>query len=86
MFRAGTAGATFYKYRYCELYHNSDETARTDEMESAWAVPLFYLPCLAMVLRRPNVGAVPLLVESHVAARLPAWLRGSPRSPTPDVA
>ena len=34
------------------------------------------LPTLAIVLRRPNVGAVPAWLERRVA-RLPLWLRGA---------
>ena len=38
---------------------------------------LLYLPALVMVLRRPNVGAVPAWLE-RAAARLPSRVRGSP--------
>ncbi len=38
-------------------------------------VALLYLPCLLMVLARPNVGPLPPSVESF-ASRLPRWLRG----------
>jgi hypothetical protein len=40
-------------------------------------VALLYLPCLVMVLRRPNEGTVPAWLERS-AARWPAWLRGRP--------
>jgi hypothetical protein len=42
----------------------------------------FYLPTLAMVLRRPNEGDVPLWLERRLA-RFPAWLRGF--SPAPNI-
>lgn len=49
----------------------------------AWSRPsllwLVYVPLLLMVLRRPNVGALPELLERWVA-RLPAGIRGA-RSP-----
>ena len=36
-----------------------------------------YLPCLAMLLRRPNEGGVPAWLERRLAhPRVPAWLRG----------
>jgi hypothetical protein len=38
-------------------------------------VVFIYLPALAMVLRRPNEGLVPLWLE-NMSGRLPAWLRG----------
>jgi len=45
----------------------------------AWSRPamlwLVYMPCLAMVLRRPNTGLLPDWAEA-VSARLPRWLRG----------
>jgi len=37
---------------------------------------LYYLPCLIIVLRRPNEGSVPSWLE-HATAKLPRWLRGS---------
>jgi hypothetical protein len=47
---------------------------------SAQAVGLLlYLPCVVMVLRRPNVGALPVRMENRLRrSRLPGWLRGSP--------
>ena len=36
---------------------------------------LLYLPCVAMVLRRPNEGVVPAWLDARLAA-LPRWLRG----------
>jgi hypothetical protein len=45
----------------------------------AWSRPamlwLVYVPCLVMVLRRPNVGDVSAWIES-LSVRLPRWLRG----------
>ncbi len=38
---------------------------------------LLYFPALAMVLRRPNVGIVPVWLETRLKV-LPGWLRGSP--------
>jgi hypothetical protein len=39
---------------------------------------LMYLPCAAMVLRRPNEGVLPAWLESRLAAmRLPGWLAGT---------
>jgi len=38
---------------------------------------LYYLPCLAIVLFRPNEGKVPSWLE-RAAAVLPRWLRGTP--------
>ena len=35
-----------------------------------------YLPLLILVLRRPNEGPVPAVVEA-LAARFPKWLRGA---------
>jgi hypothetical protein len=37
----------------------------------------YYLPALAVVLRRPNVGRVTTSLERRLA-KLPRWLRGSP--------
>lgn len=42
-----------------------------------WSVASLYIPALIMLLRRPNSGAMPRLIE-RAATRLPAWLRGSP--------
>jgi hypothetical protein len=42
---------------------------------SPWAVASIYLPCLFLVLRRPNEGRLPDSLE-RIAARLPSWLRG----------
>jgi hypothetical protein len=39
----------------------------------------YYLPCLVVVLMRPNEGLVPQWVERR-AIHLPAWLRGRPSS------
>ena len=41
-----------------------------------YALACTYLPALAIVLMRDNVGRMPDLIE-RVAAHLPAWLRGS---------
>jgi hypothetical protein len=38
-------------------------------------IALSYLPCLAMVLRRPNEGIVPQWME-RISDRLPPWLGG----------
>lgn len=38
-------------------------------------IACYYLPCLVLVLRRPNTGAVPAWLE-RVAERFPLWLRG----------
>jgi len=40
-------------------------------------VAIYYLPCLVIVLRRPNKGPVPRWLEG-TAGILPRWLRGSP--------
>jgi len=40
-----------------------------------WLVASLYLPCLWLVLRRPNVGQVPEFVERAVE-RLPRAIRG----------
>jgi len=37
----------------------------------------YYLPALAIVLRRPNVGPIPESLEARIGA-LPQWLRGAP--------
>ena len=39
-------------------------------------VALMYLPCLAMVLRRPNEGTVPVWLEARIAS-WPGWMRGA---------
>jgi hypothetical protein len=40
---------------------------------------LLYLPCVVMLLRRPNEGVVPAWLERGLAhSRLPVWLRGAP--------
>jgi hypothetical protein len=39
-------------------------------------VASLYIPALVMVLRRPNEGAMPALVEQAVS-RTPTWIRGS---------
>jgi hypothetical protein len=41
-----------------------------------WLVLFLYLPCLALVLSRPNEGPMPSWVESSVR-RLPKWIRGN---------
>lgn len=41
------------------------------------AIWTLYLPALAIVLRRPNIGAVHPLIE-RLSARGPNWLRGEP--------
>ena len=43
----------------------------------AVSVVVLLLPCVAMVLRRPNVGGAPAWAERWVA-RAPQWLRGNP--------
>lgn len=43
-------------------------------------VALVYLPCLAMVLARPNEGVLPCVLE-RLSGRLPAWLRGADTDP-----
>lgn len=48
----------------------ADETA-------IMSIALVYLPAVILVLRRPNEGAMPAVVE-RLAARLPARLRGTP--------
>jgi hypothetical protein len=45
------------------------------QRHALWYLLFAYLPCVLMVLRRPNEGTLPGYVES-VASRLPAWLRG----------
>jgi len=42
-------------------------------------VAAMYLPALAMVLRRPNEGAVPAWLE-RASGALPSWLRGRPEA------
>jgi hypothetical protein len=42
-----------------------------------FTVAAMYVPCVLMVLRRPNEGRVPRWVE-RAALRLPDWLRGQP--------
>jgi len=37
-------------------------------------VVLLYLPCMLMVLRRPNQGPMPAWLEQRIAA-WPVWLR-----------
>jgi hypothetical protein len=40
---------------------------------------LLYLPCVAMILRRPNAGSLPAWLEVRLASsRLPTWIRGFP--------
>jgi hypothetical protein len=47
---------------------------------------LLYLPCVLMVLRRPNEGYAPAWLESRLSRwRLPAWAVGRP-VPTPALA
>jgi hypothetical protein len=47
------------------------------------SIPCMYLPCTLMILRRPNVGALPAWLEARTVA-WPSWLRGksyvSPRA------
>lgn len=50
----------------------------TAEMSAAWGpvvVLAMYLPCLLLVLSRPNAGPLPAWVESRIRG-LPLWLRG----------
>jgi hypothetical protein len=44
-----------------------------------FTITAMYLPCLVMVLRRPNVGRVPEWVE-RATSRWPGWLRGRAES------
>jgi hypothetical protein len=46
----------------------------------ALVIPFLFVPCLLMVLRRPNEGAVPEWIERKLAGA-PAWLRGQPLDP-----
>jgi hypothetical protein len=46
---------------------------------------LLYLPALVMILRRPNVGALPAWLD-RVAERLPSWMRGRTDDPEPQRA
>jgi hypothetical protein len=55
----------------------NDSLSATAAVTSVVIVWLYYLPCLALILRRPNVGVVPPMVE-RLSARLPSWLRGKP--------
>jgi hypothetical protein len=48
------------------------ETLQRIGQASLWAI---YLPCVLMVLRRPNEGTVPAWLEKRIAV-WPAWLRG----------
>lgn len=45
-------------------------------------VGLYYLPCLVIVLLRPNEGPVPRWLEA-TATIMPRWLRGSPQTVEP---
>jgi hypothetical protein len=55
-----------------------DPTAYVETL-SRWYSPFMiaslYLPCVAMVLRRPNEGVVPVWIEKRLGV-LPGWLRG----------
>jgi hypothetical protein len=46
-----------------------------------WNAPailaLYYLPCLLLILRRPNEGQLPTWAQT-ATRRLPRWLRGEP--------
>jgi hypothetical protein len=53
----------------------NDSLAATLSTTSTVIVWLYYLPCLVEILRRPNVGNVPRVIE-QVSASLPTWLRG----------
>ena len=55
----------------------NDTIAATVATTSVVLVWMYYLPCLIVILRRPNVGDVPAVVE-RMSARLPPWLRGKP--------
>jgi hypothetical protein len=52
-----------------------DSLTATLGTTSVVIVSLYYVPCLVEVLRRPNVGEVPAIVE-RVSSKLPGWLRG----------
>jgi hypothetical protein len=56
-------------YPHPDFYYTVIEYTRT-------AIPCIYLPCTLMVMRRPNVGALPIWLERRVE-HLPAWLRGA---------
>ncbi len=49
----------------------------------AWNAPVivavYYLPCALLILRRPNEGAAPAMIE-QLTRRWPTWLRGSTSS------
>ena len=57
---------------YPDLAHYAVASGRI----STW---LLYVPCVVMVLRRPNEGALPTWLEDRIAA-WPSWLRGSTRA------
>ena len=55
-------------------YHTDLERFTASARAIGW---LLYLPCVAMILRRPNVGHVPLWLEQRLRLlRLPAWVLG----------
>jgi hypothetical protein len=64
-----------HDFPHPDFYYTVIEYTRT-------SIPCLYLPCTLMVLRRPNVGAVPEWLEARTAG-WPEWMRGasSERSP-----
>lgn len=67
--------AQLFTTHYFEVY-GLIATPRSWEFYRAPMVALLYLPCLVMVLRRPNEGSVPAWLEQRIA-RFPAMLRRS---------
>jgi hypothetical protein len=53
-----------------------DSLVATLATTSTVIVWLYYLPCLVEVLRRPNVGNVPRVIE-RCSTSFPSWLKGS---------
>jgi hypothetical protein len=75
LFGALTLIALLTCQRILSTQHTS--LAGTTHVVATVCLYVLFLPCLAMVLRRPNVGEVPSFLE-HGVRNWPGWLRGAP--------
>lgn len=81
---AGLAALTFALREGANAWIAARPLSPAAQMDVVWAgfLLLLYLPCLAMVLARPNAGPLPRWAE-RATVRLPRWLRGVGGAPAP---
>jgi hypothetical protein len=61
-----------------------DSVPALSAQQYPFTVVAMYIPCVVMLLRRPNAGPMPAWVE-RAAARWPRWLRGTATAPVPSA-